>query len=307
MRQRLLSTFAKPLVLLALLAGCGSKQSSDIAAQPAAPLPSYGLGDSYQFSDGSSDAIASIVDGRIRWQAKNGSFVTGRDVLLPRLAWTDGRSSGERHYVVGPVELFPLEPGKGVKFTATRSVTPFRSRQPIVVQEDWRCNVAGSERTAAPAGTFDTWRVDCTMRETPPVIGDGVVQRTLWYAPAIGYYVRYEERDGGGPPRAAELTGYTTSDAILPDSALRQRSTRLQHALEREPSGTQANWSDPRTGDAGIVTLVDTRRSEQYGWCRDFSELIRSTGRVYSLHGIGCRDPAKVWNIVMLAPGAPVH
>ena len=53
----------------------------------------------------------------------------------------------------------------------------------------------------------------------------------------------------------------------------------------------------------GNLQLLDTRRSERYGWCRDFDERIRYSGRVYALHGMGCRDPAKTWQIVMLAPG----
>ena len=82
-----LSGLAGGIALLALLTACGSKQPADLGALPPAPLPTYGLGDSYQFSDGSGDAVISVGGDLIRWQAKNGTYVTARDILLPRLAW----------------------------------------------------------------------------------------------------------------------------------------------------------------------------------------------------------------------------
>ncbi|HET7881985.1 MAG TPA: hypothetical protein VFL55_13955, partial [Acetobacteraceae bacterium] len=142
-----------------------------------------------------------------------------------------------------------------------------------------------------------------TMRETPPLDGAGVIRRAFNYAPAIGYYVRTEEQVGDQVPRVAELTSFTSSDPVLPDSALRRRSAEIQRVLESELSGTRATWSDGRSGAVGSLDLLDTRYSERYGWCRDFSEQIRYTGRLYQLHGMGCRDPEKTWQLVMLAPG----
>ena len=123
-----LSRLARRIALLALLTACGSKQPADLGALPPAPIPTYGLGDSYQFTDGSGDAVISVGGDLIRWQAKNGTYVTARDVLLPRLAWDTGGETGERRFAVGPLQLFPLETGKGVKFHATRIVRHIRTR-----------------------------------------------------------------------------------------------------------------------------------------------------------------------------------
>jgi hypothetical protein len=267
-------------------------------------LPTYGLGDSYRFSDGSSETVVSVVQDTVRWRGRDGTYVTARDVLLPRLAWAEGGTTGERRFPLGPVELFPLEAGKGIKFTAVRTVRGSGERQAVTAQEDWRCNVAGAINVTTRAGSFDTWRVECSMRESPPLAGNGAIRRTFYYAPAIGYYVRTEEQVGNQRPRVAELTSFTSSDPVLPDSALRRRSTEIQRVLESELSGTEATWTDARSGTVGNLELLDTRHSERYGWCRDFSEQIRYAGRIYRLHGIGCRDPAKTWQLVMLAPGS---
>jgi hypothetical protein len=288
---------------LALLAGCGGSDPVDLGPLASAPLPTYGLGDSYHFNDGSSETVVSVAPDTVHWRGRTGTYITARDVLLPRLAWAEGGASGERRFPLGPVELFPLEAGKGIKFTAVRIVRGAGARQSVTVQEDWRCNVAGAANLTTRVGSFDTWRVECTMRETPPLAGNGMVRRAFYYAPAIGYYVRTEEQVGDQPPRVAELTNFSSSDPVLPDSALRRRSAEIQRVLESELSGTQATWSDARSGTVGSLELRDTRRSERYGWCRDFSEHIRYAGRLYQLHGMGCRDPAKTWQLVMLAPG----
>jgi hypothetical protein len=299
---------AGPITLLAILNGCGSQPPAGATSLSPAALPTYGLGDSYQFSDGSSDSVTAVEDDVIHWHANDGStYTTSRDVLLPRLAWTNGSERGERRISGDPAQLFPLEAGKEVGFSATRTVRPSRRGRPVTVQEDWACGVFDPARMTTKAGVFDTWRVDCTMRETPAVTGNGLIRRNFYYAPDIGFYVRMEEGVGDGPLQVADLSGYTSSDPILASSALRRRSIQLQKALESEVSGSQKTWTDPATGAGGVVSLLDTRRSGQYGWCRDFAERIRWSGRVYALHGTGCRNPAKVWDIVAMASGQGSH
>ena len=300
----LLASLAGLIALFATLTGCGSYRPVGIPSMPPAALPTYGLGNSYQLSDGSNDSVTAADDDVVHWRDNDGTFVTSRDILAPRLTWADSATLGERGISGDPSLLFPLRPAKSVKFTATRTVHPRRGGQQVTVQEDWVCDVIGAVRVTTGAGDFDTWRIDCTMRETPAVTGNGLIQRRFYYAPDIGFYVRTDEAVGDGPFQITELTGYTSSDPVLADSALRQRSYALQRALETQLSGSQAKWSDADTGAAGVVTLVDTKHSAQYGWCRDFAERIQSSGRAYALHGTGCRDPAKIWDIVAMAPGS---
>ena len=291
------------ITLFAILTGCGSYRPADIPSLPPAVLPTYGLGDLYQFSDGSNASVAAVDGDVVRWRDNDSTFVTSRDVLAPRLTWADSAALGERQISGDPSLLFPLAPANSVQFAAARTVHPRVGGEQVTVREDWNCGVIGTTRVTTGAGDFDTWRVDCTMHETPAVTGNGVIQRRFYYAPDIGFYVRTGEAVGDGPFQTTELTGYTISDPVLADSALRQRSYALQRALETQVSGSQAKWADADTGAAGVVTLVDTKHSAQYGWCRDFAERIQSSGRAYSLHGTGCRDPAKVWDIIAMAPG----
>jgi surface antigen len=290
------------ICLLALMAGCGPTQQAGVVELPSAPVPDYGIGDSYRFSDGTTESVVAVDRDMVRWRGSGGSYVTSRDVLLPRVAWTDTSAQGERRIAAAAPLLFPLQPGKSVDFSATRTVRTPAGRTPVTVRENWRCNVAGTVRVETPAGAFNTWRVDCSMSEQSGGAGSQMVQRSFYYAAEIGFYVRRDERIGDAPMQQVQLIGYTSAEPALPDSALRLRVDRIQQALEQKLSGDAIAWHDPATGDDGDVLPIRTVESSQYGWCRDFAEHIRATGRAYNLQGTGCRNASGIWVIVELGP-----
>ena len=302
MQDRASGSARRLIGLLVLLAGCGANPPAAQLGLPIAPVPEFGVGDSYRFNDGTAASVTAIDRDTVHWRGATGTYVTARDVLLPSLAWADGTAQGERRIAATPPLLFPLRPGKSVAFGAARTVRPRSGGPSVTVRENWRCNVAGTAHLDTVAGGFDTWRVDCSMTELPAAPGGVVVQRSFYYAPEIGFYVRRDERMGDNSLRQIELVDYTTAEPALPDSALRLRIARIQQALENDLSGNSRSWNDPATGDDGEVLPLRTVRSRQYGWCRDFSEHIRAAGRSYNLQGTGCRNAAGIWDIVELGP-----
>ena len=142
--------------------------------------------------------------------------------------------------------MFPLATGKGVKFNATRTVRQLGRDQPVTVQEDWRCEVAGTASVATQAGNFQTWRVDCAMHETPAVTGNGVLQRSFYYAPDIGFYVRTEERIGNGPTHEADLSSYTTSDPILTTRRCASVRSSCSGPWKPSPAAARRHGATPR-------------------------------------------------------------
>lgn len=287
---------------LALLSACGSYREVDVASLAPAPLPAYGIGDAYEFTDGSTETVVATDRDEVRWRGEDGNYVTTRSVLLPRTKWSSPSAHGDRRYFTAPDLLFPLQSGKSVMFSASRTVRPAAGGPPVTTKEDWRCGVAGAAPVDTPAGHFDTWRVDCAMSERAGSPGVGLVQRSFFYAPTIGFYVRREERIGDAPPQVIELSNYATAQPALPDTALSLRVAGLQQALERNQSGQPATWTDPASGDTGDVQPIRTMQSDKYGWCRDFAEAIHASGRTYHLEGTGCRDRSGIWNIIALSP-----
>src|SRR5690349_6172111 len=95
--------------LLVVLAGCGSRDDNAAAQLAPAPLPAYGIGDTYQFDDGSTQTVVATGPDEVLWHGADGSYITSRDVLLPPLAWTNASMKGERHIGAGNVLMFPIQ------------------------------------------------------------------------------------------------------------------------------------------------------------------------------------------------------
>jgi len=296
-----MARLALPLVLPALLAACGSRSTEHVVSLPPTPAPQYGIGDSYSFSDGSSATVVFADRDRVRWKGTGGEWVTTDDVMLPSLSWHSGNVVGERA-LAGNAMLFPLEPGKTVLFAATSTLRSSFGGLSTVTREQWRCNVLDAVSLETPAGRFPTWRVDCRITEQPQAGEPSESRRSYYYAPEIGYFVRRVEHRATGDTRVVNLVRYTSAEPSLPAAALARRVASIQGALEHDPSGVAANWTDPSTGAQGTVQPLRTLRSQQYGWCRDFAERINVAGRIYALDGTGCRNRAGAWDIVALAP-----
>lgn len=272
-----------------LLAAC--------AGQNAAPLPVFALGDSYRFDDGFTRSVAATSDSAVLWHGDgHKALLTSRDVLLPPLTETEPQLT-IRRMIDGP-DLFPLTPGKRVALQATTERLPHHHGRARVLHETMDCVVGGSLPVDTRAGSFSTVRVDCAVTSAQ---GD-TTERTYFYAPAIGYFVRMEQRDGNGPPHIATLTGYTMGNPALAESAFRRRTRAIQYALERHVSGAPVPWRDPDTGARGDVEPILTVRSQLRGWCREFREHMQTAGRDYHLRGTACRDQSGTWQVQEVTP-----
>ena len=276
---------------LALL-GCTNQQVAGPVLPPA-PLPSFAVGNAYSFDDGRIERVAGTSAGLVRWRGE-GSFVftTTNNVLLPRVAWSDTDQRGERTMSIASGALFPLARGNNVSFRATRHTVEGPGGAVTDVAEAWQCRVDDTARVATKAGDFDTFRVACSMSTVPP---GTTLTRTFFYAPAIDYYVRREDRTAAGETLAITLTGYTTAEPSLPSQAARSREAARQTALESVASGATMPWRDAASGVSGTVRPVSTMRSPQRGWCRTYEELIEANARRYHLERIACRTRGGSW------------
>ena len=258
------------LCLTVLLGACAGGGPST------APLPSYGLGDSYHFNDGTSRSVKASSGDTVFWRlGKRGSLTTTRDVMLPALLERTP-DMVVRNRLDSTPELFPLVPGKQIAFntvTARRSRTHGDARRTL---QHWRCKVGDTEAVDTPAGRFHTIRVACTIWQTGSA---QVLHRTYLYAPSIGFYVRREDRAGDGPAHRLELTGFSIGNPALADSALRRRIEAIQHALEHDVSGDPVSWRDPVSDASGSVDPQLTLQSRRYGWCRLFHEQMKVAER----------------------------
>jgi hypothetical protein len=204
-RQRL----AGGAILVQLLAGCGMiGGGSDAGPAPPAPsAPVYAIGDTFTFEDNGvrvQEQVTGFSGHRVIWQNDRGvTWIQSPDVISPPVAWSgDPRLGQGNQQVFGePAKLFPLGPGKAVKF----QVAGTSEKLPDGWQAENSCTVLGQEKVAVKAGEYLTWRIACQR---------GEVLETIYYLPeGYTYALRTRERAKEPPYERKELLGVTLAQS----------------------------------------------------------------------------------------------
>jgi len=82
------------------------------------------------------------------------------------------------------------------------------------------------------------------------------------------------------------------------DEVDRMKAQQATHqALERYPTGSSSNWSNPDTGNSGAVTPVRTFQQADGTYCREFTQTVNVGGEVQEAYGTACRQPDGTWKI----------
>lgn len=148
--------------------------------------------------EGARMVFENLVSGKV----ERGRFGT-TEGMLTRFTWSGREAVSLTPFCAdcalglpsdgGPLaELFPLEVGRGIRFTR-------RHRG-----KSWRDDmlVTATERLTTPAGTFDTFIV---RRRSELLEGDWWAEQRSWYAPALGWVVRTEGKTSDGRVEAWRL------------------------------------------------------------------------------------------------------
>ena len=162
-----------------------------IAATSATSLPQYEMGDTFIYDNGRVEQLAATSDNRLTWSAFEGrQYVRDRNFVVPLLQWDTAESRGTREVSAEATALWPLLPGKTVRFrvitevmrTAKDGVERRRRRAEL-----WTCRVLPPAAITVPAGTFEALEILCeefsstTMR---------LLSEEHWfYSEDVGHYV----------------------------------------------------------------------------------------------------------------------
>lgn len=175
----------------ALLACLWSAVSAASVAASAVSLPQYELKDTFIYDSGRVEQLVAMSGNELTWSAFEGrQYVRERNFVLPLLQWETADSSGTRRVSPEAGALWPLEPGKSVRFRVVTDVTvkvkegvDRRSRR----AELWSCRVLPAAPITVPAGTFEALEIRCeqfsarTMR---------ILSEERWYySDDVGHYV----------------------------------------------------------------------------------------------------------------------
>ena len=94
------------------------------------------------------------------------------------------------------------------------------------------------------------------------------------------------------PPSArAAPDGTTSADdtVVLP---------LVNRVLENEPTGVEVQWSNPATGNQGIVVVIRTVSTPPERPCREYRRTRQQPGApVETIEGVGCRIGPALWEL----------
>jgi hypothetical protein len=164
--------------------------AASLAARATA-LPEYELADTFIYDSGRVEQLVAISGDQLTWSAFEGRrYVRDRNFVVPLLQWETVESRGTRRVSAEARSLWPLEPGKAVRFRVVTDVTvqvkegtDTRRRR----VELWSCRVLPRAPITVPAGTFDALEIRC--EQFSPRTMRLVSEERWYYSEEVGHYV----------------------------------------------------------------------------------------------------------------------
>lgn len=190
-------------VILITASSCATTENPSGPELGPAPLPTYNVGTTFTYTDGTWEKVTAISPGMVDWTDNRGATFSGSpDFTYGAAKWQSQTGQGTRRYLLKKglivrksTSLWPLQKENAVSYTEMgtwqRNEEPARS-----YQVDWSCEVEGTERVSVMAGEFDAWRIVCIQYSVPSSSGATrmIETKTWYYSPEIEHPVLITNR-----------------------------------------------------------------------------------------------------------------
>jgi surface antigen len=111
---------------------------------------------------------------------------------------------------------------------------------------------------------------------------------------------------GSGTGRVVGVAAGTLLGALLGsevgrsmDKADMEYANRANAQAQSAPIGQPIRWSNPESGNSGIVTPVREGTNTSTGaYCREFQQTVQIAGKTEQAYGTACRQPDGTWKVV---------
>ena len=87
--------------------------------------------------------------------------------------------------------------------------------------------------------------------------------------------------------------------AAKTDADVARAAAAVQTALESHAPGDPLSWTNPQTGNAGIVTAGAVSVTDRGVFCRDYEERLQVGGREGVASHSACRGDDGVWRLLI--------
>jgi hypothetical protein len=188
----------------------------------------YSKLETFIYDNGRVEQFDSQKDEQIVWRFLSGrKFGRNASFFLPITRWNTRQARGKRHFIGDVDKLWPLAPGKTIRFTAItdykikKKDKPWDKIRERRTVQNWTCKVKKAETITVPAGTFDTLPIRC-KRYSPSSMR--LLQQVDWYyAPDVGHYIRHDA--------ISFFTGNRSSYALLAALPARRANKKRIRAI----------------------------------------------------------------------------
>ena len=289
------------LIALALIISAGTGKANVDTG-----LPLYRSGTTFVYGDGSWETVLRATADRVEWKNHKGERYSGSPDFTRRPSvWQNRRLQVRRTYesrpdlfLKPPTSLWPLRDGGKAGFLEKGFWTE-EDGGTRDYSASWACEVLGRTNLSVPAGTFDTWKIECRRYSIASDLKSTLRQANTWYySPEIGHYVVKESHYMSGKPlRRWELVAVTPPYELM-SPAVRQRVDRsFQAALEKNGRGESAGWQYVQDQFSGTTKPTDTFRLANGTYCRRYAQTINQFKNQHTYYGLACRNQQGVWYV----------
>ena len=289
--------------LIIVTGGCQTGQQSMIKADSdmlelsEAALPNYSVGEFFSFDDGTTTVITAVSNEKVTWGYHNGATSTGyRNFILPALTWTSANSHSTATSTAPVDLLWPLATGNQGQYESHQVISRDDQIESTEFSRKWDCTVEGTERVSVPAGTFDTYVIDCKRYSSTS--NSWRATRRYYYAPDIGHYVIRDDKFRSRSDRTRKLVTYGFNSTFLPKQEQINLNRKLQNTLSKNPDGIASTWKSKPGDITAMLVPVNSYTGINGTECRDYYSVYSVKGRIRKNVRSVCRPPDGQWQRV---------
>jgi hypothetical protein len=259
-----------------------------------AVLPTYMVGEYFNFDDGSSRMVAAVSGEWVTWQYNTGTVSKGyRNFIIPALTWTSAHRYSEGKTTAPADLLWPLAVGKKGTYDFQQTISKHDGTESNELSRSWSCAVEGTERVSVPAGTFDTYVIACNRYSSTS--HKWRASRKLYYAPDLGHYVMKQDRHRSRPDKKRQLVSYGFRSIVLPEKDQIKLNRTLQKALSNNADGIASTWTSSTGEVTAMLIPISSYKVTNGEACREYHSVYNVRGRIRKNVRVVCKQSNGLW------------
>lgn len=263
-------------------------------ALPAAALPEFVVGESFTYNDGQSETVIAVRGDAVTWRSDQGVIRTrSRSFFLPVLSWQNSARRSQTVMTGDVRKMWPLKTGVSYRFDERQIAEDNDGTNNREYKRSWQCTVKGTEQVNVPAGSYDTYRIEC-YRYT--------YESSFWrqtrvynFAPNLGYYVARDDTYASRPSGRRELVSAGFDSRVLSRADQSGLIEFMNKTMNTSLDGKILSWKSPSIDLNVQIKVLNTFAAKNGGVCRNYTSSYIFSGKSRSNQRAVCLRQDGSW------------